>query len=107
VRELYQGVLQVGVGFYHLERGNYRGTVLSITRGLDRLRRLAPVCQGIDVKRLIVDTALALQEIHELGGSRLAEFDERHIPRIAWNQNARGAAGWLPPESEIYGGIDG
>ncbi len=27
IRALYQGILQVGVAFYHLHRGNYNGAV--------------------------------------------------------------------------------
>jgi len=100
-------VLQVGVGFYHLARGNFRGTVLSISRGLDRLRRLPPVCRGIDVEGLIADATLALQEIHQFGPSRLADFDEHHIPRIAYDGGDREAARSLPTQSEIHGGIDG
>ena len=41
VRGLYQGILQVGLACYQIERG------------LRRLRSVAPECQGIDVARLV------------------------------------------------------
>ena len=31
LRRLYQGILQVGVGFYHLRAGNYRGATGLLT----------------------------------------------------------------------------
>ncbi len=53
VRYLYQGILLVGVGLYHLQRGNRRGATLKLSQGIDKLRWFAPVCQGIDVAHLL------------------------------------------------------
>ena len=33
VRRLYQGILQIGVAFHHLRRGNHHGTMYMLTRG--------------------------------------------------------------------------
>ncbi|MBY0404526.1 MAG: DUF309 domain-containing protein, partial [Cyanobacteria bacterium] len=47
-RELVQGILQVGVGFYHLQKGNERGAKNVLGMGLTRL---APVlAQWADYK---------------------------------------------------------
>lgn len=53
LRYLYQGILQVGVGFYHLRRGNFRGASGLLARGLELLRPFAPDCMYVDVARLI------------------------------------------------------
>jgi hypothetical protein len=53
VRYLYQGILLVGVGLYHLQRGNRRGATLKLAQGIEKLRWFAPVCQGIDVTHLL------------------------------------------------------
>jgi uncharacterized protein len=82
VRELYQGIIQVGVGFYHVERGNYVGAVRTMRRGLDRLRGLPALCNGVAVHRLVVETEEALQRIVELGADRLGQLDNRYIPSI-------------------------
>ena len=37
VRYLYQGILQVGVGFYHLQNGNYHGAVTKLGTGIAML----------------------------------------------------------------------
>src|SRR3712207_9562654 len=38
VRFLYQGILQVGVGFYHLKNGNWRGATGLLRNGTARLQ---------------------------------------------------------------------
>jgi predicted metal-dependent hydrolase len=55
IRTLYKGVLQVGVGCYHLLRGNYRGAVIKLQTGADYLEPFAPRCLGVDVARLVAD----------------------------------------------------
>lgn len=82
VRDLYQGVLQIGVGFYHLRRGNYRGAVLSLGRGVDRLRPLPAVCQGVLVGRMVADAERALVALRGLAPGRIAEFDSALNPKI-------------------------
>jgi predicted metal-dependent hydrolase len=53
VRYLYQGILQVGVGFYHWRRGNWRGAVAKLDQGLAKLEPYRPACMDIDVERLV------------------------------------------------------
>src|SRR6266550_478219 len=73
VRRLYQGILQIGVAFYHLRRRNHHGTVYMLTRGPRYLAPFAPRCQGVDVEALVADAARALGEVERLGPDRLAE----------------------------------
>jgi predicted metal-dependent hydrolase len=84
IRELYQGVLQVGVGFHHLERNNYHGAVTLLERGIARLRTVAPDALGMDVGGLIVAAEAARERIEKLGAHRLGEFDRARIPKIQW-----------------------
>jgi len=63
-RNLYQGILQLGVGCYHAARGNSSGAFAQLRKGLVRLRALPPVCQTVNVVLLCLDgeayfTALA------------------------------------------------
>lgn len=82
IRELYQGVLQIGVSFHHIEQGNYRGAVKMLRRGLLRLRTLPPVCQTLDVAGLRQAARAAHDEIVILGPDRLAEFDLVRLRQI-------------------------
>lgn len=81
-RLLYQGILQVGVGLYHLQRGNYRGAVNVLGYGLDKLERLPPCCLGIDVASLIARARACHQMVLTLGPTGLAAFDWQSVPVI-------------------------
>ena len=82
VRELYQGILQVGVGFYHQSRGNHHGAVTLLERGLRRLGRLPDLCRGVDVATLRAEATRCRDELVKLGPGRIDEFDRTLIPRI-------------------------
>lgn len=82
VRLLYQGILQVGVAFHHLRRLNHHGVVYMLTRGSMYLRRMPPVCQGVDVESLLDQASRALASVQALGPNRLREFDWALAPRV-------------------------
>ncbi|MEO7000745.1 MAG: DUF309 domain-containing protein [Ktedonobacterales bacterium] len=80
--DLYKGILQVGVGCYHLLRGNYRGAVLKLRAGADYLEPFAPRCQGVEVAQLIADARRLHTAITTLGPDRLAEGDLALLPIV-------------------------
>ena len=82
VRRLYQGILQVGVAFYHLGRGNYRGATSLLQSGLTLLESFPPICQGVRVDRLIEDARRAQAALRTLDPSRCADFDPNLIPSV-------------------------
>lgn len=72
VRSLYQGILLIGVGYYHLDRANERGAVTKLEQGLARLAPFRPSCLGIDVNGLAgaVERALTVLRTREAGDRR-------------------------------------
>ncbi|HUG55809.1 MAG TPA: DUF309 domain-containing protein [Candidatus Limnocylindrales bacterium] len=82
VRDLYHGILQVGVGFHHWRNGNFHGAGVLLDEGITRLGPFAPECQGVDVAGLIAATRAARDRLVELGPGRMAEFDLTAAPRI-------------------------
>lgn len=86
VRDLYQGILQIGVACYQIERGNFPGAIKTLERGLRRLRPFAPERLGIDVARLIADAERLRDEIKRLGPARLAELDRGLFPKIVMRE---------------------
>lgn len=83
IRYLYQGMLQIGVGFYHRRRNNYRGAHLLLERGAGYLRPFRPACLGVDVEALVNAAEAAHAEVLRLGPERLMEFDEaRFVPMV-------------------------
>jgi len=54
LRSLYQGVLQIGVGLLHLERGNENGARTLLERGSQLIAPLAPRCLHLELDALLV-----------------------------------------------------
>ena len=76
------GVLQVGVGFYHLQNGNWRGATGLLRNGTTRLKEFEPVTRGVDVTKLVSQSEHCLRQLETLGRDRISEFDESKIPRV-------------------------
>lgn len=86
IRTLYQGILQVGVAFYHLSRGNFRGATSLFETGIGYLRPFAPECMGVDVRKLIQDATHGYAELQRLGKDRMVEFDQALIPKVEYQK---------------------
>ena len=76
VRQLYQGVLQVGIAYYQITRGNGRGALKMLLRTTQWLAPLPDVCQGINVAQLRADAAAVRAELARVGVEGIAEFDK-------------------------------
>ena len=82
VRYLYQGILLVGVGCYHLLRGNLVGARIKLDQGVEMLRWFEPKCQGVDVARLVVDAERCLALVRALPPEQSPTFDRSLLPRV-------------------------
>ncbi len=82
IRNFYKGILQVGVGFHHITRRNYRGAVKVLTRGINYLRPYAPRCMGVEVQRLIDEATQVLEQVHAFGPDRIDEIKITELPRV-------------------------
>ncbi|HEV2092616.1 MAG TPA: DUF309 domain-containing protein [Rubrobacter sp.] len=82
VRFLYQGILQVGVGFYHQQNGNWRGATGVLRGGIERLREFEPETLGLDVAKLVRESERCLEELERLGRDKVREFDAARIPKV-------------------------
>lgn len=83
LRRFYQGILQVGVGYYKIiTRPNYRGALSLFESGMDYLRLFEPDQFGLDVTGLIKTTRASRQELERLGPERLDQFDRKLIPTL-------------------------
>lgn len=92
-RELYQGIIQAAVGFYHLKQGHWHPALLVFRRALPRLRAFSPGWEGIEVDRLArgVETAMIPLERFEDGGPEPSVAGP--FPKIAFsNSRGRGEA---------------
>lgn len=84
IRRLYQGILQIDVGFYHLMNLNYNGAISMLLTGAYTLHEFAPSCQGIEVAGLI-DAALDYRVwLVARGRTNIAEYVQRAFPKIVY-----------------------
>ena len=81
-RRFYQGILQIGVAFLHLQRGNQPGTVKLCRSGINYLQPFLPYCQHVDVAKLLKETEFILQKVEQLGPQGLPELQQLPLPRI-------------------------
>ena len=70
-KTFYQGLLQVAVALYHLGNRNWRGSVILIGEGMNRLRRYLPTYAEIDVEQFLVQVSHLLTVLHEAGPDRV------------------------------------
>ncbi len=70
-KTFYQGILQIAVALYHLGNSNWRGTVILLGEGINRLRRYPPTYAGIDVDELLTSSAALLAALHQAGPEKI------------------------------------
>lgn len=75
VRDLYRAILQVGVAYYQITRGNHRGARKMLLRSLQWLAILPDVCQGVDVRALRSDSARVRAALEALPEAHIDQFD--------------------------------
>jgi hypothetical protein len=86
LRYLYQGILKIGVGFYKLRLGNYRGTVNHFNGGIAYLEPFGEECLGVDVAGLIRDAAEIRDKVVRLGPERIGEIDTSNLPGVHYRR---------------------
>lgn len=82
IRRFYQGILQIGVAFHHVRRGNHHGAVYMLARGSAYLQPFGPICQRVDVTGLLESAGRALAAIEALGPQGLDRFDWSLAPTV-------------------------
>jgi predicted metal-dependent hydrolase len=82
IRTLYQGILQIGVGYYHLGNMNWRGATALLGRGIEKVARFTPRCMGVETGELVRESQTCLDLVRRLGPARVAEFDWSLVPTI-------------------------
>jgi hypothetical protein len=74
-KSFYQGVLQIAVALYHLSNRNWRGAVILLGEGSNRLRRYPSTYSGIDVDELLYQSAALLSALQKAGAEKIAAGD--------------------------------
>lgn len=77
-KTFYQGILQIAVALYHLSNQNWKGCLMLLGEGTNRLRRYRPEYGKIDVESLFSQGLEMLQVLQEAGEERTAEFASQY-----------------------------
>ena len=88
IRSLYQGILQIGVAYYHILHGNYRGAIKLLRRGCKYLEDYPQNCRGIHVVQLRSDAYTVEQALERSGPERIAFFDHSLLKPIIFDSSA-------------------
>jgi predicted metal-dependent hydrolase len=88
-RDLYQGILQIAVALYHWNNLNYPGTMKLLKTGVEILDKVDPVFMQVDVAGLSADSRRLREALETLGVEKMAELDDRLIPKIRRTHSAK------------------
>ena len=73
-KTFYQGILQIAVALYHLGNANWRGAVILLGEGINRLRRYPATYAGIDVDELLTSSAALLAALQQAGPEKIGDW---------------------------------
>lgn len=73
-KRFYQGLLQISVGLYHLGNQNWRGAVILLGEGINRLSYYQPSYAGIAVADLLQQSTQLLNALQQAGSEKVADF---------------------------------
>lgn len=85
-RQFFQGIIQLAAAFVHLARREFPGIIKLLDLSLGKLSEFTPEYLGVDVARLISDTARARAELAALGPERFLAWDQSRIPNVAYTR---------------------
>ena len=84
-RDLYQGILQIGLAYYQITRGNYRGSLKMFQLAKHNLSLLGIALLGIDIARLQADAQSVESALRQLGSTGIDQLDPeliRPVPEV-------------------------
>ena len=82
VRLLLQGLIQIAVGFHHLENKNLGGAVSLLREGLDKVKDYSPARFGLELDQFLQGAEGCARSIESLGRDAFDRFDRRMIPQM-------------------------
>ncbi|MBW4643229.1 MAG: DUF309 domain-containing protein [Goleter apudmare HA4340-LM2] len=87
-KTFYQGILQIAVALYHLGNLNWRGAVILLGEGSNRLRRYPSSYGGIDLEDLLYQSLTLLKTLQQAGPENiptvsLGNDSDLSLPKIA------------------------
>ncbi len=95
IRQIYQGILQIAVGCYHLtHRGNWVGAVNKLEAGARRLERLGvaetvgDMAYEVEWKALVTTSDRLQAHLRTLGRDEVQRYDRELLPTVVFHQKS-------------------
>ena len=82
IKKFLQGLIQIAVAFYHLERGNLAGARSLLHEGLMKIAPHSPACLGVELRDFIAGLEECRQIISGLSPETCQQFSPDTIPRM-------------------------
>jgi uncharacterized protein len=87
VRDLYRGILQVGVVYLHISNRNYAGALKVYQRCRKWLLLWPATCRGVQVGRLWQDLETVIATLQALGPEHILSFDTSLLKPIHYRES--------------------
>jgi len=75
LRYLYQGILQIGVAYFHIQRRNFAGGKALLERSSKWLSLFPDRIFDINLRKLKLDSSRVYTTLLQLGPERIADFN--------------------------------
>ncbi len=79
-----QGLIQVAVGFYHLENNNYKGSCSQFTKAVAKLDGYRPQHFGVETEQFVNNVKHWLSIAERLRAGEAATFSSEDFPHIEY-----------------------
>ena len=83
-RDLYQGILQIAVAYYHIKKTNYRGALKMFQRSRKWLDPLPDTCRGIDVAKLRTDASKIYNLLLDIEPEQIRVISSVRMKPVDW-----------------------
>lgn len=81
-KELYQGLVQVSVGSYHLICGNYKGALSQYQKGVEKLEKYEESEKIINLKIFLQEIKPFIEKIIKFNSKIISNIEVTKIPII-------------------------
>ncbi|MGY6528927.1 MAG: DUF309 domain-containing protein [Cyanobacterium sp.] len=84
-KKFYQGILQVAVGCYHLSNGNWRGALILLGEGINKLREFEPIHYDLDILAFTDASYALLMTLQKVDPEKAKDFYGQLLERDSVN----------------------
>lgn len=84
IKEMYRGILQVGVAYYHIQKRNFPGSRKMFERAFKWLAPYPDICYGVNIKKLKTDAHFAYEHLLSLGPDHIDQFNTIYFTPVVF-----------------------